>query len=263
MEKNYQIHQLPLWEDNYIYALQEGAEVTLIDPGEFETVQSFLNKNNLKLKLILNTHHHFDHVGGNKKLKEYWACPIYAHKKDSHRIPGLELLPHKTQEEPKPNVHTQEIKQDRQLEEGEEFSVGSFHFKVLFTPGHTLGHILFWDKKNKLLFCGDTLFAMGCGRLFEGSPQQMFESLGQIKKLPADTMVYSAHEYTLKNAKFALSIDPYNENLKKRYEKVKKLRDKQQASIPFLLEEDLLTNPFLRTKSLQEFTRIRQLRDQF
>ena len=306
MEKNYQIHQLPLWEDNYIYALQEGEEVTLIDPGEFETVQSFLNKNNLKLKLIINTHHHFDHVGGNKKLKEYWACPIYAHKKDSHRIPGLELLPpNKTRGKKKTSLHTQttkqgkgkhishtqeikqgkgkhisctqeikqgkgkhisctqEIKQDRQLEEGEEFSVGSFHFKVLFTPGHTLGHILFWDKKNKLLFCGDTLFAMGCGRLFEGSPQQMFESLGQIKKLPPDTLVYSAHEYTLKNAEFALSMEPHNENLKKRYEKVKKLRDKQQASIPFLLEEDLLTNPFLRAKSLHEFTRIRQLRDQF
>lgn len=254
-----QVHQIALWEDNYIYALQEGEEVTVVDPGEFETVQSFLLEQKLSLKLILNTHHHFDHVGGNKQLKESWACPIYAHKKDSHRIPGLDPISRQEQ----PSKQNQSFKQDKLLEENDEFSVGAFDFKVLFTPGHTLGHIVFWDQKNQLLFCGDTLFAMGCGRLFEGSPEQMFQSLSQIKKLPPETLVYSAHEYTLKNAAFALSIDPDNKDLKQRYEKVKKLRESQQATVPFLLKEELLTNPFLRAKSVSEFSKIRKLRDQF
>ena len=249
------IHQIPLWEDNYIYVLQEGEKAVVIDPGDFEAVQYFLSQKKLKLKLILNTHHHFDHAGGNKKLKEYWSCPIYAHQKDAHRIPGLDFL--------KLSDNSKDLKKDQLLEEGDEFSAGSFHFKVLFTPGHTMGHIIFWDQKNKLLFCGDTLFAMGCGRLFEGNPEQMFQSLGQIKKLPPDTLIYSAHEYTLKNAEFALSIEPANKELKKRYEKVKKIRENQQATIPFLLKEELLTNPFLRAKSVSEFAKIRKLRDRF
>ena len=348
------IHQIPLWEDNYIYILQEGEKAVAIDPGDFETVQYFLSQKKLKLKLILNTHHHFDHVGGNKKLKEYWSCPIYAHQKDAHRIPGLDFLTIQDQltkenklsrqnqffikdkssreektcnfkksdalneytiqaessmkadflnkglffdkgrlsdnskdlkkeytiqaessmkadflnkdlffDEGRLSDNSKDLKKDQLLEEGDEFSAGSFHFKVLFTPGHTLGHIIFWDQKNKLLFCGDTLFAMGCGRLFEGNPEQMFQSLGQIKKLPLDTLIYSAHEYTLKNAEFALSIEPANKELKKRYEKVKKIRENQQATIPFLLKEELLTNPFLRAKSVSEFAKIRKLRDRF
>lgn len=253
--KALKIHQIPLWEDNYIYILQEGGEAIVIDPGEFEAVQNFLTEKKLRLRLILNTHHHFDHTGGNKGLKENWGCPIYAHKKDACRIPGLEPLSHL----PGKN---QDLR-DCLLEEEEEFSVGSFNFQVLFTPGHTSGHIVFWDQKNRLLFCGDTLFAMGCGRLFEGSPEQMFQSLSRIKKLPPETAIYSAHEYTLKNAEFALSIEPYNKDLKKRYEEVKELRKNNKATIPFLLEEELLTNPFLRAKSVSEFTQIRKLRDQF
>jgi len=245
MKKNQKIHQIALWEDNYIYLLQEGEEAIVIDPGEFETLQKYLNEKKLRLKLILNTHHHFDHVGGNIKLKEYWDCPIYAFKKEAHRIPGLDSF------------------KDKLLEEGDEFSVGSFSFKVLFTPGHTLGHILFWDQQNKLLFCGDTLFAMGCGRLFEGSAEQMFQSLAQIKKLPPDTLIYSAHEYSLKNAEFALFVDPENQDLQKRYKKVKELRDNQKPSLPFLLKDELLTNPFLRARSVSEFAKIRKLRDRF
>jgi len=247
---NEKIHQLALWEDNYIYILQEGTEAIVIDPGEFETVQNFLCENKLQLKFILNTHHHFDHVGGNEKLKKYWNCPIYAFKKDAHRIPGI-------------STSSSLDRKDRLLEEGEKFIVGSFCFEVLFTPGHTLGHIIYWDQKKKILFCGDTLFAMGCGRLFEGSPEQMFQSLAQIKKLPPETLIHSAHEYTLKNAEFALSVEPNNEDLKKRYEKIKKLREHNKATVPFTLEEELLTNPFLRACSVSEFARIRKLRDHF
>lgn len=246
------IHQIALWEDNYIYVLEQGEEATVIDPGEFKAVQNFLLERKLQLKLILNTHHHFDHVGGNKKLKEYWGSAIYASQKDADRIPGLDS-----------QSSSKALKTDQLLKEGDEFSFGSFQFKVLFTPGHTSGHIVFWDKKKQVLFCGDTLFAMGCGRLFEGSPEQMFQSLSQIKKLPPETLVYSAHEYTLKNAQFALSIEPHNEDLKKRYHKVKLLRDHQQSSIPFPLKEEFLTNPFLRAQSVSEFTHLRKLRDQF
>ncbi|MBC6414935.1 MAG: hydroxyacylglutathione hydrolase [Bdellovibrionales bacterium] len=243
MKTKFDIYQLPVWEDNYIYILHEfqSNQTAVIDPGDFDTVQQFLKQKNLKLDFILNTHHHFDHVGGNLKLKKEWNCKIYAYKDDSHRIPGI----------------------DQALEEKESFFIGSLKFEVLFTPGHTLGHIVFWNQENKILFCGDTLFAMGCGRLFEGTAHQMFESLNLIKKLPLETKVYCAHEYTLKNAKFALSLDSKNLHLQKRFKKISQLRKENQPTVPFLLKEECLTNPFLRVPCVSDFARIRKLRDSF
>lgn len=239
----FKVYQIPLWEDNYIYLLHEKQEdkTALIDPGSAETANQFLKSNSLKLDFILNTHHHWDHTDGNLELKKEWNCKIYGFKGDQHRIPGI----------------------DTSLEEGDLVSVGALSFEVLYVPGHTLGHIAFWNKKNNILFCGDTVFAMGCGRLFEGTAKQMFSSLKKIKNLPDKTLIYCAHEYTLKNARFALTVEPSNPHLKKRLKKVEALRKKDQATVPFYLEEELLSNPFLRADSLAEFAKIRRLRDSF
>ena len=240
---NFEIHQIPLWEDNYIYLLYEKETniTTAIDPGEAETVNRFLKTKKLKLDFILTTHHHFDHTGGNLKLKEDWGCKIYGFKEDAKRVPGIDIS----------------------LEEGEQFFIGRLCFEVLYVPGHTLGHIAFWNKQNQILFCGDTLFAMGCGRLFEGTPEQMFASLNKIKKLPNKSLIYCAHEYSLNNAMFALSVEPSNEQLKKRFKKIFALREQNQATVPFYLEEELLTNPFLKANSVSEFAKIRKLKDHF
>ena len=243
MKASFKIYQLPFWEDNYVYVFVDNKKnkTAVVDPGDFDTVQNFLDKNNLKLDYILNTHHHWDHTGGNLKLKEKWACSIYGFKEDAERLPGI----------------------DFELAEGESVSVGSFCFEVLYVPGHTLGHIAFWNKENKILFCGDTVFAMGCGRLFEGTPEQMFNSLSKIKKLPEDSLIYCAHEYSLKNAKFALSVEPENKELQKRFNEISHLRKQGKSTVPFYLKEELLTNPFFRAKTALEFTKIRKLRDQF
>ena len=243
MKASFKIYQLPVWEDNYIYILidYQKNKTVVIDPGDFDTVQNFLTKNNLKLDYILNTHHHLDHVGGNLKLKEKWACSIYGFKDDAKRIPGI----------------------DFGLVEGDCVFVGTLCFEVLFVPGHTLGHIAFWNKENKILFCGDTVFAMGCGRLFEGSPEQMFNSLRKIKALPEESLIYCAHEYSLKNAKFALTVMPENQDLKERFKKISQLREQEKATVPFYLKEELLTSPFFRAQTISEFAKIRKLRDQF
>lgn len=243
MKKAFEIYQIPLWEDNYVYLFKDNKtnKTAVIDPGDFDTVQVFLEKNNLKLDYILNTHHHWDHTGGNLKLKQEWKCSVYGFKEDSQRIPGI----------------------DFGLKEGDTVFVGGLCFKVFYVPGHTLGHIAFWNKENKVLFCGDTVFAMGCGRLFEGSPQQMFNSLDKIKKLPKDSLLYCAHEYSLKNAQFALTIEPNNKDLQQRLQKISLLRKQGKATVPFYLKEELLTNPFFRAKTAPEFAKIRKLRDQF
>ena len=243
MNRKFNIYQIPFGEDNYIYVLHDRAvnKTAVIDPGEFSAVQIFLEEKKLELDMILNTHHHFDHVGGNIKLKKEWGCKIYGYKQDARRIPGIDCL----------------------LEEDETFFIGSLKFKVLFTPGHTLGHIVFWNQENKILFAGDTLFAMGCGRLFEGSARQMFESLQLLKKLPSDSFVYCAHEYTLKNAKFALSLNSENAQLMQRFKRVLELRRNDKSTVPFVLEEEFLTNPFLKAESVSDFSEIRKLRDQF
>ena len=240
---SFKIHQIPLWEDNYIYLLHEkqSNKTAVIDPGEAQTVNRFLKTKNLKLDCILSTHHHFDHTGGNLKLKEDWDCKIYGYKEDAQRIPGIDIS----------------------LKEGDQVFVGSLCFEVLYVPGHTLGHIAFWNKQNQVLFCGDTLFAMGCGRLFEGTPEQMFSSLNKIKKLPKKSLIYCAHEYSLNNAEFALSIEPSNLDLKKRFQKISALRKQNQETVPFYLEEEFATNPFLRAESISEFAKIRKLKDQF
>ena len=216
-------------------------QTAVVDPGAAAPVSRFLKDRGLKLDFILNTHHHFDHTGGNLQLKKDWQAQIFGFKEDADRIPGM----------------------DQALNEGDELCVGQMKFEVLFVPGHTLGHIAFWNAKNKILFCGDTLFALGCGRLFEGTPAQMFAGLGKIKKLPPETLIYCAHEYSLKNARFALTQAPNFPPLKERFQDIKKLRQAGRPTVPFRLKQELATNPFLMAKTVEEFEKLRRKRDRF
>jgi hydroxyacylglutathione hydrolase len=173
---------------------------------------------------VLNTHHHSDHVGGNRLLKERTGCLIVGSIHDRGRIPCV----------------------DRVVGEGETVTLGDAMAQVLEVPGHTLGHIAYWFAEDEALFCGDTLFALGCGRLFEGSAEQMWASLAKLRSLPEATRVYCAHEYTQSNARFAVTVDPLNEVLRERARQIDGLRRRGEPTVPSTLGEERSTNPFLR-----------------
>ena len=251
------IIQLPVLNDNYIYLIHEpvSGETAVVDPTVAEPVLDTLSNNGWTLNYIFNTHHHWDHVGANLELKEKTDCLILASEADRSRIPGI----------------------DNGLKQGDEIKLGNQVAKILETPGHTLGHIVYYFPNSNALFCGDTLFSMGCGRLFEGSAEQMWHSLQQLKELPKETQIYCAHEYTLANSKFALSIEPDNHHLQQRIKQVKQLREHEQPTIPCTLELELATNPFFREDSseiqksigmtgqpmIEVFRKIRILKDNF
>lgn len=236
------IYQIPILNDNYVYVLNEPeADMTaVVDPGEAQPVIEFLNEHHMKLDFILNTHHHRDHIGGNEVLVDEYGCKIIAPEGED-RIPNTN---------------------DRAFE-GETVQIGMTSAVVIETPGHTTHHICYWFEQDKALFCGDTLFSIGCGRLFEGTPKQMFESLSKIKALPDDTRVYCAHEYTQSNIEFAKTVLPDNAYLKAYEEEVKGLRAKRKPSVPSLLEIEKKANPFLLAKTVEEFAEYRAAKDKF
>ena len=224
-----QVFTLPALTDNYIYVLRGFSKTLVIDPGEAQPVYQFLNKKKWSLDFILNTHHHWDHTGGNLDLKKIWPkAQVAGFLKDAKRLPGIEI----------------------KLKENEVWMPDRFSCKVLSIPGHTLGHIAFYFTKDKKLFCGDTLFSMGCGRLFEGTASMLLASLKSLAKLPLETEIYAGHEYTLNNAKFALKINGNNKYLKERFKVISNKRKKGLPTVPFLLSEELKTNPFLRCRLL-------------
>jgi hydroxyacylglutathione hydrolase len=232
---------VPILNDNYAYILESGNQVAVIDPGEADPVITKLQNMNLKPDYILNTHHHGDHIAGNKKIKEKYGCIILGPEKDKSRIDDL----------------------DKGLNEGDNITFGNETFTVMETPGHTSGHICFFFPESKVLFSGDTLFAMGCGRTFEGTPEQLFDAFSRFKSLPDETKIYCGHEYTLDNARFCLSIEPDNEDLKQRYTQTEKLRANNQPTIPFTLGEEKKTSIFMRAYDAEEFKRYRKLKDNF
>ena len=215
----------------------------------------FLKKKNLKLNYILNTHHHFDHIGGNIELKKIYNAKIVGFLGDKHRIPGIDIA----------------------LRNNENWSFGNSTVKVFHIPGHTLGHICFFFEKEKIVFTGDTLFSLGCGKIFEGNHEQMLTSLNKIKQLPKDTMIYCGHEYTYKNAEFCMKYDSDNIDLKKKFEKIKKLRSQNLPTIPSSLEDEIKSNIFLRCdqnvlkiklnmknqEDSKVFKKVRDLKDSF
>ena len=252
-----QITPLPCLTDNYAYIINDNNSKTIgvVDPSEAGPVISFLKKNNLKLNYILNTHHHFDHIGGNAELKKLYKAKVVGFYGDKHRIPGIDIT----------------------LKDNEKWNFGNSIVKILHIPGHTLGHICFFFEKEKLAFTGDTLFSLGCGRIFEGDHKQMLISLNKIKNLPKDTKIYCGHEYTYKNAEFCMKHDDKNLDLIKQFEKIKKLRLDNLPTVPTMLEDELKSNIFLRCdqnevkiklnmkneEDFKVFTKVRDLKDAF
>ncbi|MGQ9371894.1 hydroxyacylglutathione hydrolase [Azospirillum sp. A39] len=221
-----EIHLIPAFQDNYIYLLRDPASdaVGVVDPGDAGPVVEELERRGWRLTHIFNTHHHADHVGGNGELKTRYGCPVIGARADAGRIADMETC----------------------LDEGETVLFGDEAASVIAVPGHTSGHIAFHFPRTGALFCGDTLFALGCGRLFEGTPAQMWDSLCKLRALPGGTRVYCGHEYTLSNARFAVTVDPDNRDLRTRADEVKALRDLGQPTIPSTIDAEARTNPFLR-----------------
>jgi len=234
---------IPCLNDNYSYLIfdKNNKNACVIDPSESKPVIKAIEDNKVKLKYVLNTHHHYDHVGGNKELKEKYDSKIIGFKDDKDRIPEIDIL----------------------VEDNQIWKEENFEAKIYHIPGHTTGHIAFHFFKEKKIFTGDTLFSLGCGRLFEGTYEQMFNSLNKIKQLPKDTKIYCGHEYTLKNSDFCLKYDSDNKRLISKIETVKNKLAKGIPTIPSTLEEELQTNIFLRSKNVKNFSKLRDLKDNF
>ncbi len=243
--------------DNYSYLIRDKKTnfVGVVDPSDFSTVDSEISRTYKKLDFILNTHHHNDHVGGNLELKKKYNAKIISSSHEQNEIPGSDI----------------------KKGHGDKFSFGKTIFKVIHIPGHTLGHIAFYSENAQVIFSGDTLFSLGCGRIFEGTPELMFKSLEEIKSLPKKTMIYCGHEYTFQNSKFCIGIDEQNQKLKDRIKEINNKIANKLPTIPTTLGDELETNIFLRcdnkkiknkikmdnASKLEVFTKLRSLKDQF
>tara|TARA_Y100000389_G_scaffold174941_1_gene185291 strand:+ start:3989 stop:4627 length:639 start_codon:yes stop_codon:yes gene_type:complete len=212
-----------------------------VDPSEAAPIINFIEKNKINLKYILNTHHHYDHVGGNSELKEKYNSSIVGFEGDKNRIPEID-----------------ELMGDNQI-----WKRNNFEAKIYHIPGHTSGHIAYHFFKEKKIFTGDTLFSLGCGKIFEGTYEQMFSSLSRIKKLEKDTEVYCGHEYTLQNSKFCLTHDFKNFKLKKKVVKIKEKLKKNLPTMPTILRDEIECNIFLIAKDIENFSKLRDLKDNF
>ena len=223
------IHMFPCLTDNYGYLLhdEDSGATAAVDTPDAAEILAQLAAKGWRLTHILNTHHHADHAGGNLELKRETGCTIVGPRADAARIPGIDVG----------------------VGEGDVVAFGSHRAAVFDTPGHTRGHIVYHFAAARAAFVGDTLFALGCGRLFEGTPAQMWSSLQKILSWPDDTRLYCAHEYTQANARFAVTVEPQNGALRARAEAVAKLRAAGRATVPSTLAEERATNPFLRPQS--------------
>ncbi len=236
------VHRVPAFADNYIWLFEyEPGTVAAVDPGDAAPVLAFVERRGLAISHILNTHWHPDHVGGNRAIKAASGCTVVGPAREADRIPGI----------------------DRAVDAGDGVMLGAHEARVLFVGGHTAGHIAYHVPSARALFSGDTLFAMGCGRLFEGTPDDMFQSLARLAALPPETRVFCAHEYTLANACFAVTVEPGNAALAARYAAVQEARRRNEPTVPFALAEELATNPFVRAGSPARLGEIRRAKDAF
>jgi hydroxyacylglutathione hydrolase len=233
---------IPCLQDNYSYLIiDENNNACVIDPSEAKPVIDLVERKKINLKYILNTHHHYDHIGGNEELKKKYNSIVVGYKDDAERIPGINVL----------------------VENNQVWKNDNFEAKIIHIPGHTTGHISFHFFNEKLIFTGDTLFSLGCGKIFEGTYQEMFESLNKIKSLPADTKIYCGHEYTLQNSKFCIKHDPENTNLQNKMLEIAEKLEKAQPTIPSTLKDEIECNIFLRAKNVESFSKLRDLKDNF
>ena len=230
-------------QDNYSYLLIDDNKNIgcVVDPGEAAPIIKCVESNNIELKYILNTHHHYDHVGGNHELKEKYNSNVVGFRGDKNRIPEIDIF----------------------VDDNQVWKKDNFEFRIYHIPGHTTGHIAFHFFNEKKIFTGDTLFSLGCGRIFEGSYEQMYHSLEKIKNLPEDTEIYCGHEYTLQNSNFCIANDSSNLKLKEKIIEIKEKLKKKSPTIPTLLRDELECNIFLRAKDLENFSKLRDLKDNF
>ncbi|MGE4481223.1 hydroxyacylglutathione hydrolase [Acidocella sp.] len=237
------VQAIPMLSDNYSWLLTDSVsgKVGIVDPAEAAPAIATLERLGKGLDFIFLTHHHGDHIDGVPELVAKYHPLVVGNGADAHRLPPLDIPVH----------------------EGSQVEFGSAKLRVIETPGHTLGHISYYIADGGILLPGDTLFSLGCGRLFEGTATQMFNSIAKYGDLPDDTLVCAGHEYTASNVKFALTIEPDNTALRARAEEVEALRAKGAATLPVSLGQERATNPFLRAKDAEEFARIRAAKDQF
>ena len=229
-----QVHQFPCRSDNYGFLAHDPQSglTACVDTPETDAINAALEEKGWHLTHILNTHHHGDHTGGNLDLKERWNCEIVGAANDAERIPGIDV----------------------RVLDGDDYAFGDMSARIFEVPGHTTGHIAYYFASEGIVFVGDTLFALGCGRLFEGTPAMMWNSLEKLMALPDDTVVYCAHEYTQANAKFALTVEPGNHDLLARCKEIDELRSRGLPTVPTTIGLERATNPFVRPASanLQE-----------
>jgi hydroxyacylglutathione hydrolase len=236
-----QIVPVPAFNDNYLWLVHDddSGETAVVDPGDAAPVLAEAENRGWTITQIWNTHWHPDHTGGNLTIKQATGARLSG--------PAGETIPGR----------------DVSLREGDEIRLGASVGRVIEVPGHTLGHIALIFDAERVAFVGDTLFAMGCGRLFEGSPEQMYRSLQRLTELPGDTRLYCAHEYTLSNARFAVHADPENRAIEERLNAVKQLRDEGKITVPTTVAQERETNPFVRATDVREFARLRKDKDSF
>lgn len=235
---------IPILKDNYVYLLcADNGETAVVDPGDAVPVLAALAKQGVEnLTYVINTHHHWDHTDGNEEVLDAFPdAKLVGPKAELHKIPGIDVA----------------------LSAGDAFTFGGETVQIIETPGHTLGHICLYFPESKLLFTGDTVFLMGCGRLFEGTPAQMYDSFQKLKHLPDDARVYCGHEYTLVGVKFGLHYAPDNADIAARFEEVRAFRAHKKPTVPALLGDEKKTNLFMMAQSVKEFADLRNKRDHF
>ena len=236
-----EIVAVPAFSDNYIWLVHDPAsrETAVVDPGDGEAALRAADERGWRITQLWNTHWHRDHTGGNLRVKEASGCLVSGPA--AEEIPGIDV----------------------RLREGDTIRLGGHSAVVWEVPGHTLGHIALVFEEERVAFVGDTLFAMGCGRLFEGTPGQMHSSLQRLASLPGDTQLYCAHEYTLSNARFAAHADPENRDVEKRLERVAQMREDGRITVPTSVADERRTNPFIRARTEDKFAELRRRKDSF
>ena len=234
---------IPCLQDNYSYLIidESNNNACVVDPSEAKPIINFIENRQINLKYILNTHHHYDHVGGNLELKKKYNSTIVGFEGDKDRIPEIDIL----------------------VKDNQVWKEDNFEAKIIHIPGHTTGHIGFYFINEKIIFTGDTLFSLGCGKIFEGTYNQMYKSLNKLKDLPQDTKIYCGHEYTLQNSRFCIQHVPSNQNLINKILEIKKKINNGAPTVPSTLEDELKCNIFLRVNDVKSFSKLRDLKDNF